>query len=244
MLVLARELGDSTKRYVEASLAGFTVRMELLEKENATLRKLVEGFELIPGLPGPPGPPGERGPVGEKGEKGETGPEGSRGPQGEAGAKGEDGAQGKEGPQGLAGRDGLPGVQGPAGAKGLDGTNGRDGIDGKDGVGYEQFTVEYDDLGRMFHCWTTGADMKRHHVPCHVDIGIYRPEKKVYRGDTTTWDGAMWVAQQDNPPGKPGTDGSGWRLAAKHGDKGKPGPEGPRGPMGLKGEKGDPGRGY
>lgn len=101
---------------------------------------------------------------------------------------------------------------------------------------------EYDEFGRLF--LVNSDRTKRVRVPCHVDIGVYRPETKVYRGDTTTWAGSLWIAQQDNPPGKPGTEGSGWRLSVKRGDIGKPGPQGPQGPPGSKGEKGDPGRGY
>lgn len=132
-------------------------------------------------------------------------------------------------PKPRDGRDGLPG---PIGEKGLDGKDGRDGINGKDGadgLGFEDLDFEYDDAGRLYLCFMRGEVVKKALVPGQVDRGVYKTSESYRRGDGVTWGGSYWIAQKDQPSGKPGegsSEHSGWRLAVKRGVDGKAGPPG------------------
>ena len=61
-----------------------------------------------------------------------------------------------------------------------------------------------------------------------LDRGVYKAEHAYAPGDAVTWAGSIWIAQQveadRGPPvyGKPGTAGSGWRLAVKAGRDARP----------------------
>lgn len=58
-------------------------------------------------------------------------------------------------------------------------------------------------------------------IPSLIDRGVYKAESNYQAGDGTTWAGSYWIAQKDEPIGKPGEPGSdGWRLAVKKGEKG------------------------
>jgi hypothetical protein len=177
------------------------------------------------------------------GLKPEVGPQGERGERGPAGEKGEAGFEGQPGRDGRDGQPGVPGLQGEKGVDGLSGKDGRDGVDGKDGLGFEELEAEYDDRGRMFLCFTRGDIVKRFRVPGHADQGVYRDDDKGYlKGDSVTWGGSQWTAQLDQPPGRPGTEGSGWRLSVKKGTDGKAGPKGEQGDRGPQGQRGNDGR--
>lgn len=124
-----------------------------------------------------------------------------------------------------------------------DGKDGINGKDGADGLGFEDAEFEHDEHGRLHVRFIRGDKVKSSRVPCVVDRGVYRSTETYLKGDGTTWAGSFWIAQQDAPPGKPGVEGSGWRLAVKRGMDGKIGPSGGQGPQGPKGDKGNDGRG-
>lgn len=225
-----------------------------------------KGLDGAVGPAGPPGPPGPPGPQGERGEKGDPGPvgqkgdPGERGPQGDRGEKGMDGAQGPKGDpgergekgekgiDGIPGRDGRDGAVGPTGAtgeKGLDGRNGADGKDGRDGhdgkdgsdgLGFDDLEFESDDDGRTWAKFQRGERVKRVRLYSVTDQGVYNAGRTYLKGDGTTWQGSFWIAQMDQPPGKPGTTDSGWRLAVKRGTDGAKGEKGDRGERGEKGQ--------
>jgi len=58
-------------------------------------------------------------------------------------------------------------------------------------------------------------------VPVMVYRNVYKDDATYQQGDTVTWSSSLWHADQDNPPGKPGTKDSGWTLVAKKGRDGK-----------------------
>lgn len=121
--------------------------------------------------------------------------------------------------------------------------NGQDGANGVDGLGFDDLDTDYDEHGRMYLRFSRGEITKRFRLPCHVDRGVYRETHAYLKGDGVTWAGSFWIAQQDGPPGKPGTNDSGWRMSVKRGGDGKQGLKGDQGPQGPKGDKGDRGPG-
>lgn len=57
-----------------------------------------------------------------------------------------------------------------------------------------------------------------------LDKGVYKSDARYAPGDAVTWAGCIWIAQRradDLPYGKPGSAGSGWRLAVKAGRDGR-----------------------
>jgi integrin beta 3 len=224
-------MADLLRKSVELATAPLLARVSSLERQLAALPVPKDGAQGPPGPPGPPGLAGEPGPRGESGDPGAKG------------EKGLDGAPGRDG------RDGTPGRDGERGEKGLDGVNGKDGvngIDGKDGLGFDDFEETFDGERTFTRRYKRGDVVKEYvwKVPFQIYRGTFGQMPSYEKGDDVTWDGSEWIAQVDNPKGKPGTADSGWKLIVKRGGDGKTGPAGPMGERGMKGDKGDPGRGY
>jgi integrin beta 3 len=166
-----------------------------------------------------------------------------------AGKDGRDGADGKDGEPGADGRDGLDvkdlfradggrlvavmsdgttkdlgvfvGKDGEPGEKGADGRDGADGKDGRDGFGFEDLDLVETETGVMLR-FMRGEEVKEFRLPIVIDRGVYDSEKTYLKGDGTTWGGCFWIAQKDNPEGKPDS-GNGWRMAVKKGRDGRNG---------------------
>lgn len=204
---------------------------------------------VLAGIPLPKD--GERGPPGEKGDPGE------QGPVGRDGAAGERGADGLPGMDGAPGRDGIDGksvtvedlrglIEGEVVKALLDFERRasdvmqraieriptpKDGRDGADGLSIEDLTVTDDGDGNVTLAFLRGEVRREFalRLPRFKDCGVYRPDAQYQKGDGVSWAGSFFIAQMDGPPGKPETDGSGWRLAVKRGRDGKS-YEGPAGP--------------
>ena len=217
------------------------------------------GKDGEPGRDGAPGEKGEDGAPGEKGDPGEPGPPGVAGSEGPPGQDGEKGADGRDGDHGLNGADGRDGI-GLAGAfvdrdgdlaltltdgtvkhlgriVGQDGAPGQNGKDGRDGFGFEDLEFEYDGVRTLTVIGRANAHEKRwsFDLPIAMDCGVYKDGETYAKGDGVTWAGSWWIAQHDEPTGKPGTNGD-WRLAVKKGRDGKDGHVGEKGDRGEKGE--------
>jgi len=68
--------------------------------------------------------------------------------------------------------------------------------------------------------------------------GVFVEGREYRTGDGVSLGGSFWIAQLDNPAGRPGTSDA-WRLAVKRGRDGKdglPGKDGERGPEGPRGK--------
>lgn len=104
----------------------------------------------------------------------------------------------------------------------------RDGKDGKDGLDLRNLSVEQEPDGRTVRL-TLKDDERTEHVhlsfPVVLDRGVYREggprDGALYeRGDGVTYGGSFWIAQVDDPQGKPGLSDD-WRLAVKRGRDGR-----------------------
>jgi hypothetical protein len=166
-------------------------------------------------------------------------------------ADGRDGVDGKDGAPGLDGKDGAPGQNGRdgldvkdlfradggrlmavmsdgttkdlgefVGKNGLDGAPGRDGKDGRDGVGFDDMDLVVADDGAAL-VFTRGEEKKAFALPVVIDCGVYKQGRGYRKGNGVTWGGSFWIAQKDNPAGKPDAADSDWRLAVKKGQNGK-----------------------
>lgn len=163
-------------------------------------------------------------PVGEKGEPGE---------RGEAGTDGKDGADGRGVKELLIDRDGnlvasmddgeMKSLGPVIGKDGLDGNDGAPGNDGRDGFSIDDFDCRVLEDDRTIELAFRAGENE--HIatlkwPTVIDRGVWK-EQSYDQGDGVTWGGSYWIAQSPNPPGKPDTKDSGWRLACKRGRDGK-----------------------
>ncbi len=190
------------------------------------------------------GKDGRDGIDGKEGTPGRDGKDGLNGERGAAGEKGEKGADGKsftiEDAKSLLEpmvaqwaldfeRRAQGILQGaieriPAPKDGKDGTAGKDGRDGIDGFKLDHFEAVLDTDGRTVFLTLVSGDKKSHkHLkfPVVLDKGVFREggpsENSLYeKGDGVTFGGSFWIAQKDEPQGKPGQSPD-WRLAVKKG---------------------------
>jgi len=158
------------------------------------------------------------------------------GPSGENGKDGKDGRDGIDGKDGagikdlLIDRDGnlvasftdgrmksLGSVIGKDGEPGKDGAPGKDG---RDGFGFDDLDMVEGDEG-VFLRFSRGDVVKSFRLPVVTDRGVYREGTSYLKGNGVTWGGCFWIAQKDNPEGKPDSPDSDWRLAVKRGQNGK-----------------------
>ena len=186
------------------------------------------------GEPGPQGIPGEPGLMGEKGDpglslKGEKGEPGEPGLMGEKGEKGERGFGirrafiNKTDELVILWEHGDSQIVGPI--VGRDGVDGVPGKDGRDGLGIENMVWEYDGE-RALTLKAMRGDVcvaKTIQMPIPIDRGVYNLEKIYAKGDMVSYAGSMWIAQKDEPEGKPDMSNGGWRLCVKRGRDGRDG---------------------
>jgi ketosteroid isomerase-like protein len=143
---------------------------------------------------------------------------------------GKDGADGKDGVS-LAGafidRDGNLAITLSNGeVKSLGPVAGKDGEPGKpgeDGFGFDDLSVEYDGEKTMTLKFTKGERVKEFliNMPVPIDRGVFKDDGEYKSGDGVSWAGSFWIAQKDNPTGKP--DAGDWRLSVKRGRDGRDG---------------------
>lgn len=88
--------------------------------------------------------------------------------------------------------------------------------DGLDGVGFDDMTCDVRDDG-VYLVWEKGDIVKEARLPIPLDMGVYKPDATYKRGACVTWGGSVWIAQKDDPSGKPDSPDSDWRLAVKRG---------------------------
>lgn len=110
--------------------------------------------------------------------------------------------------------------------------------DGRDAFQLEDLTVEHDGDGLVTLSFVRG-DLTRSfelRLPRFKDRGVFRDGESYRAGDGVTFAGSFFIAQKDNPQGKPEAANSEWRLAVKRGRDGKDGqmkPPKPEGPVAL-----------
>lgn len=161
---------------------------------------------------------------------GRDGADGAPGAKGEPGEKGSPGDAGKDG-VGMAGavidRDGSLVVTLTNGEqKALGPVIGRDGVDGKDGLSAEDFAGEYvPDRGFVLRA-SRGEKVVEFVLPYMVHRGFWADGKPVKAGESTTHDGALWIAKRDTIAKPCLENADDWILAARKGRDGKDGRNG------------------
>jgi hypothetical protein len=60
-------------------------------------------------------------------------------------------------------------------------------------------------------------------LPIPIDRGVFRLGENYEKGDIVSYAGSGWIAQKDNPEGKPDESNGAWRLFVKRGRDGKDG---------------------
>lgn len=108
----------------------------------------------------------------------------------------------------------------------------KDGKDGKDAFGLKDFSAAVDSDGRTV-LLTFKNDERTEHAhltfPVVIDRGVWKEKRDdgfLYeKGDGVSFGGSFWIAQVDDPQGKPEVSKD-WRLAIKRGRDGKDGRNG------------------
>lgn len=92
----------------------------------------------------------------------------------------------------------------------------------KDGMGFEDIEIAHDGERRFCFRLVRGDEVKE--FPFRLPAVIYRQVFKegtdYEQGDAVTFGGSLWIAEKDDPAGKPGLSDD-WTLAAKKGRDGK-----------------------
>lgn len=230
---------------VEKFIAGVH---EYIGKALSPLSARIKALEDSAPVPGPKGDPGERGVDGAPGRDGVDGKDGSPGERGEKGEAGAPGNDGRDGINGKDGKDGAPGADGKSitvdevrplfdaafAGWALDFERRAADVfqraidkipapkDGRDALEIEDLQVEHDGDGGVTLRFVRGEVRKEFQLqlPRFKDRGIYKEGEAYREGDGATWAGSFFIAQKDNPQGKPG-ESDGWRLAVKRGRDGK-----------------------
>jgi integrin beta 3 len=104
----------------------------------------------------------------------------------------------------------------------------KDGENGADGLGFDDLEFEWDDHGRPFLKFVKGAITKRVRLPAIIDQKVWRAGTKYFKGDAVTHNRSLFIAQVDQPSGKPEDASGDWRLAVMRGRDAaqpKPAPE-------------------
>lgn len=166
---------------------------------------------------------------------------------------GKDGADGKPGADGLAGENGRDGLDvkdlfradgGRLVAVMSDGTTKDLGVfvgkDGKDGLSFENASGEYD-AERGFVLRLAAGDRTAEFVlPYMKHVGFWTEGMTTRAAESTTHDGALWIAKRDNASKPCMENQADWILAARKGRDAvqmKPKSQ-PRGPIRLESSNG------
>lgn len=95
------------------------------------------------------------------------------------------------------------------------GKDGEPGKDGLDGLGFDDMDMVVADDGVAL-VFARGEQKKAFALPIVFDRGVFKADTAYRKGNGVTWGGQFWIAQKDNPEGKPDAS-SDWRLAVKKG---------------------------
>ena len=133
----------------------------------------------------------------------------------------------------MVGRDGRDGIAGKDGAPGLP------GADGRDGLGLEDMRAEFDGERTVNFIFERGEQKKEFPFTFAMvlDRGVFKEGQAYQKGDSVSYAGSWWIAQDATSGVKPG-ESKNWRLAVKKGDKGAQGPQGHKGMDGTNGKDG------
>lgn len=108
---------------------------------------------------------------------------------------------------------------------------GRDGIDakgepGRDGFSLTDFDTSLDESGRILTLSLESEDLKITHeleLGGMIYRGLYSPDQEYVRGDTVTWAGSLYIANERT--GEKPDNSKAWALAARKGRDGKDAPK-------------------
>lgn len=95
--------------------------------------------------------------------------------------------------------------------------------DGIDGFGFDDLDVAFDGERGITIKFSHGDRVKEFPftLPIVIDRGVFKEGFAEYqKGDGVTWAGSFFIAQKDQPEGKPG-ESDAWRLSIKRGRDGK-----------------------
>jgi integrin beta 3 len=100
--------------------------------------------------------------------------------------------------------------------------DGKDGIDGKDGLGFDDFSVGFDEVDGYALKYVRGDEAKRFRVAWPWYAGVWQSGRRYPAGAKVTSKGAEWTAKVDTFE-KPG-ESRDWQMSAKGGRDGKDAP--------------------
>jgi integrin beta 3 len=92
-----------------------------------------------------------------------------------------------------------------------------------DRMSFDDISIDYDGERSLVFKFVKNNETKELsvHLPIPIYRGVYRDNESYKKGDTTTWGGSIYIAQEDTD--KHPRDGNGiyWKLAVKAGRDGR-----------------------
>ncbi len=91
----------------------------------------------------------------------------------------------------------------------------------RDGFGFDDMSFDYDGERSLTLHFTKGEETKLFtiNLPIPIYRGVYKDVDSYKKGDTVTWAGSVWIAQEDTDAHP--RDGTSWKLAVKAGRDGR-----------------------
>jgi hypothetical protein len=91
---------------------------------------------------------------------------------------------------------------------------------GEPGLGFDDMDMVFGEDGVAL-VFSRGEQKKAFALPLPFDRGVFKEGTAYRKGNGVTWGGSFWIAQKDNPEGKPDMSGD-WRLVVKKGRDARP----------------------
>lgn len=93
----------------------------------------------------------------------------------------------------------------------------------RDGYGFDDMSCEYDGERRVTLRFTRGDQVKEFPIDFPVVLyrGVYKDNDPYKRGDSVTWGGSLYIAQEDTDKHPRDSKGTFWKLAVKAGRDGR-----------------------
>lgn len=86
---------------------------------------------------------------------------------------------------------------------------------GEPGLGFDDMDMVFGEDGVAL-VFSRGEQKKAFALPLPFDRGVFKEGTAYRKGNGVTWGGSFWIAQKDNPEGKPDMSGD-WRLVVRKG---------------------------
>jgi hypothetical protein len=92
-----------------------------------------------------------------------------------------------------------------------------------DRMSFDDISIDYDGGRSLIFRFSKGGETKELsvHLPIPIYRGVYKDNDEYKKGDTVTWGGSIYIAQEDTSKHPRDSHGTFWKLAVKAGRDGR-----------------------